>query len=79
MHATCPAHPPVPSYSTDIWTMTKNEKYKQETAEMNFLRSIAGASLQDHKRGTGIKKEFSIFNLNERIEYYKQTWEDHLI
>jgi hypothetical protein len=47
----------------------KEKKYKKkiESAEMKFLRSVAGYTLLDQKLNTDIRSELKIFNLTERI------------
>jgi hypothetical protein len=45
------------SVGVEIWTVTKKDKYNVETAEIPFLRSIAGVSTHDRKRNTGTCKE----------------------
>jgi hypothetical protein len=36
-------------YKSKIWTTTKKQEAKIETAEMNFLRSVAGYTRKDKK------------------------------
>jgi hypothetical protein len=47
----------------------RNMDYKKniETAEMKFLRNVAGYTRNDQMRRTKIREELSIFNLNAKI------------
>jgi hypothetical protein len=56
----------------------KKDKHKAETAEMCLLHSVGRVSLWNQKRSTDIRKELDIFNLNDKLEYYKQKWKNHL-
>jgi hypothetical protein len=55
------------TYASETWTINRSDKKKIESAEMIFLRSVAGYTLLDQKRSTGICSELKIFNLTERI------------
>jgi hypothetical protein len=45
----------------------KNQAAKIETAEMKFLRSVAGYTRKDQIINTKIREELNIFNLNAKI------------
>jgi hypothetical protein len=49
----------------------RSDKKKIESAEMKFLRSVAGCTLLYQKRSADIRLELKIFNLTERIEKQK--------
>jgi hypothetical protein len=46
---------------------------RKESAEIKFLRSVAGCTLLDQKRSTDIRSELKIFNLTEKIEKQKEN------
>ena len=58
-----------------IWTLTKNGFKPIQDEEMNFLRSVAGYILRDGKRNYYIKKELTIFSINDKI-HYRNKWKD---
>jgi hypothetical protein len=57
---------PTLNYASENWTINLSDKKKIESAEMKFLRSVAGYTLLDQKRSTDVRKELKIFNLSER-------------
>jgi hypothetical protein len=59
---------PMLTYASENWTINQSDKKKIESAEMKFLRSVAGYTLLDKKRSTDICSELKILNLTERIE-----------
>jgi hypothetical protein len=63
---------PMLTYASENWTINRSGKKKIESAEMKFLRSVAGYTLLDQKRSTDIRSELKIFNLTERIEKQKR-------
>ena len=65
-------------YSSEIWTLTKSQLKKIETAEMEFLRYVAGYTLQDKKYSKDIRNELKIFSLVDRIKQYRQNWFEHI-
>jgi hypothetical protein len=65
---------PMLTYASENWTINRSDKNKIESAEMKFLRSVAGYTLLDQKRSTDIRSELKIFNLIERIEKQKENW-----
>jgi hypothetical protein len=65
---------PMLTYVSENWTINQSDKKKIESAEMKFLRSVAGYTLLDQKRSTDICSELKIFNLTERIEKQKENW-----
>jgi hypothetical protein len=48
---------PVLTCRSEIWTVTKKHEAKNETAEMKFLRSVAGYTRKDQIRNTAISEE----------------------
>jgi hypothetical protein len=64
---------PLLIYASENWTINRSDKEKTESAEMQFLRSVAGYTLLDQKRSTDIRSELNIFNLIERIEKQKEN------
>jgi hypothetical protein len=60
------------TYASENWTINRSDKKKIESAEMQFLCSVAGYTLLDQKRSTDIRSELKIFKLTERIEKKKR-------
>jgi hypothetical protein len=56
------------TYASENWTINRSDKNKKESAEMKFLRSVAGCTLLDQNRSTDIRSELKILNLTDRIE-----------
>jgi hypothetical protein len=63
---------PILTYATENWTIDRSDERKIESAEMRFLRPVAGYTLLDQKRSTRIRSELKIFSLTERIEKEKR-------
>jgi hypothetical protein len=61
---------PTSLYGSECWTLTKSQKSRLETAEMHFLRSVAGYQLIDHRRDEDIREELQIIDINSRIKGY---------
>ena len=51
---------------------------KIETAEMRFLRPMAGYTLWDKKSSSDIREQFGIFNINDILTQYKINWREHI-
>jgi hypothetical protein len=62
---------PMLTCASENWTIDRLDKKKIESAEMKFLRSVAGCTLLDQNRSTDIRSELKILNLTERIEKEK--------
>jgi hypothetical protein len=58
---------PTLTYGSEIWTITRKQEAKIETAEMKFLRSTAGHARKGQIRNTKIREELNIFKLNAKI------------
>jgi hypothetical protein len=58
----------VPTYSCETWTLTKIWMQKIETAEMKFLRNVAGYTVQHTFSSTVIRNELNILYLNNIIQ-----------
>jgi hypothetical protein len=56
----------------------KKQEAKIETAEMKFLRSVAGYITKGQIRNTKIREELNIFNLNAKIIKSRPEWKYHL-
>jgi hypothetical protein len=67
------------TYAGENLTINRSDKKKIESAEMKFLRSVAGYTLLDHKRSTDIRSELKIFNLTERVENQKENCHEHIL
>jgi hypothetical protein len=51
---------PMLTYASENWTINLSDKKKIESAEMKFLRSVAGCTVLDQKRSTDIRSELKI-------------------
>jgi hypothetical protein len=60
------------TYASENWTINRSDKKKIESAEMQFLRSVAAYTVLDQKRSTDTRSELKIFNLTERTEKQKR-------
>jgi hypothetical protein len=58
---------PTFTYGLEIWTITRKKEARIETAQMNFLRSVAGYKRIDQIRNSKTREELNIFNLNDKI------------
>jgi hypothetical protein len=56
----------------------KKQRQKIETAEMKFLRNVAGYTLKDQIRNTVIRNELKVFSLNNRIQNSRLNWIHHV-
>ncbi|KAJ4426453.1 hypothetical protein ANN_27267 [Periplaneta americana] len=70
----------VPSllYGSETWVMKKKDASRLQTNEMKFLRSVAGYRKIEHKRNEEIREELEIYELNTKIEEYRNTWMSHI-
>lgn len=69
---------PVLTYASENWTLNRSDRRKIETAEMKFLRSVAGVTILDKKRSEDIRKDLNIFNLTNRIDNMRNNWYEHV-
>ena len=65
---------PVLMYGSENWSLNRSDKRKIEAAEMRFLRQMAGYSLWDKKRGSDIREQLVIFNINSKLMQQKITY-----
>jgi hypothetical protein len=70
---------PMLTYASENWTINRSEKKKIESAEMEFLRSVAGYTLLDQTRSTDTRSELKIFNLTERTEKQNENFHEHIL
>jgi hypothetical protein len=54
------------------------DKSKLETAEMRFLRHVAGCTRRDEMSNLTIRSELQIFNIIDKIRDQKKKWHDHI-
>ena len=54
-----------------------SDKRKIETAEVRFLRPMAGYTLWDKKRSSDIREKLGIFNINDKLTQYKINCREH--
>lgn len=69
---------PTLTYACENWTINRSDKRKIETAEMKFLRSVAGYRLLDKKPSKEIREELNMDNLIDRIQNLKLNWLHHI-
>jgi hypothetical protein len=58
---------PTLTYGSKTWPTTKTQEAKIETAEIKFLRRVAGYTRRDQIKNNKIREELNIFNLNAKI------------
>jgi hypothetical protein len=68
---------PIFTYGPKILTITRKQEEKVETAEIKFLRSIAGYTRKDQIRNTKIKEELNIFYPSNTILKCRLTSKYH--
>ncbi|KAJ4432143.1 hypothetical protein ANN_20759, partial [Periplaneta americana] len=69
---------PVLTYGSESWIIKERDKSKLQAAEMRFLRRVKGCTRRDLIRNEDIRKELDIYNINEKVEDYKEKWKEHL-
>jgi hypothetical protein len=69
---------PVLLHGCENWALNRVDRRKIETAEMKFLRRVAGYTVRDEVRNTTVREELQIFNIGERIQSRKIEWHEHL-
>lgn len=57
-----------------MWTVTENNGYRTETAEMHVLKSIVEVTLWDQSMSEDFRMALQIDNIIERISYYGHEW-----
>jgi hypothetical protein len=60
---------PTLTYSSDTWTLTERQGQKTETAEMKFLRNVAGYTVEDRIRSTVIRNILNTFRVFYLLGY----------
>jgi hypothetical protein len=65
-------------YGCETWALNRSDKRKIETAEIKFLRHVAGFSRKDEISNLTIRSELKIFNINDKITNKKKEWHDHI-
>jgi hypothetical protein len=69
---------PTLTCSSETWALTKKQRQKIETAEMKFLRNVAGYALKGQIRNTVIRNELKIFSINNIIQNNRLNWIHHV-
>jgi hypothetical protein len=64
------------TYEFEIWTVTKRQEAKFETAEMKFL-SVTGCTRKGQIGNTKFREELNIFNLIAKIIKSVSQWKCH--
>ena len=69
---------PTSTYACENLTLNRSDKRKIETAEMKFLRSVAGYTLLDKKHNEEIRTELKIYNVKDKINQIRTNWLQHV-
>jgi hypothetical protein len=69
----------VPTYGSEIWTLTQKQEARIETAEMTFLKNVAGYKMTDQIRNSKIREKLNIFNSNDEILHFRSLWKNHVL
>jgi hypothetical protein len=64
---------------SEIWSITKKQEAKIETAEMKFFRSVAGYARKDQTINTKIGEALNVLNLSNRTLKYRSHWKYHVL
>ncbi|TWW71157.1 hypothetical protein D4764_17G0006400 [Takifugu flavidus] len=70
---------PTLTYGHELWVMTERTRSRVQTAEMSFLRRVAGLSLRDRVRSSAIREELGVEPLLLRVEKSQMRWLGHLV
>lgn len=70
---------PMLRYGCENWATNRGDKRKIETAEMKFLRAVAGVSLFDHVKNEEIRRTLNIPSVNDLVESQKKNWHQHIL
>jgi hypothetical protein len=65
-------------YGCETWELNRSDERKIETADMRFLRHVAGHTRRDEFSNITIRSELQIFNINDKITDKKKEWHDHI-
>jgi hypothetical protein len=73
---------PTHSYGSECWTWNKEQNRRTETAEMHFVRSVAGYRTTHHERKENITEELRITDISKVIKelwrYVARTFGNHV-
>lgn len=69
---------PTMLYGCECWILTERQRSRIQAQEMKFLRRVKGCTRHDRIRNDEVRKELKIFNINERIDFYRRKWNNHL-
>ena len=65
---------PVLMYASENWSLNRSDKRKIESAEMRFLRPMAGYTLWDKKESIDIREQLGSFNINSKLTQYRDSY-----
>lgn len=65
-------------YGSETWTLDTKTRSKIQAAEMKFLRGCLGVTKRDRLRNEDIRNLLEIYELNNKVDDYRQTWKDHV-
>ena len=72
---------PVLMNDSENWFLNRSDKRKIEAAETRFLRPMAEYTLwnkKEGKKGSDIREQLGIFNINDKLKQYKIHWREHI-
>jgi hypothetical protein len=62
----------------ETWALNRSDKRKIKTADVRFLRHVAGYTRRDEISNLTIRSELQIFNINDKIKDKKKECYDHI-
>ena len=65
-------------YGSENWTLTALYRRRNEAAEMELLRPLAGYNFYDHKTNDSVRRELQTECILDRIDEYRRKWVLHL-
>lgn len=69
---------PMLTYGSEARIMTEKDKSKVQVAEMKFMRSTLGCTIQDKKKNIDIRKKLEVEPLLEKLKRNNRRWCEHL-
>ncbi len=67
------------TYVHELWVVIERMRLRIKADEMSFLHSVAGLSLRDRVRNSGIRRELGVEPVLLRVERSQLRWFGHLI
>jgi hypothetical protein len=64
-------------YGSEAWILKEQDKSRITAVDMKFMRKTAKYTWQDHKQNRDITEELTIQPVMEKINNYKNRWDQH--